>query len=72
MVGAEAVEDQQTEIDMTTQEHDQRIGVLMRKGRPVYYAIFGQAMIESADREHIIAALDKHEAKLAEWDRNRR
>lgn len=57
---------------MARHEQDQRIGELCRNGRTVYYAIFGQAMIESLDRDEIVAALERHEAKLLEWDRSRR
>lgn len=53
-------------------EYVRRIGILMRDGRPIYYAIFGKAMIESYSREEICMQLDKYAHKLPEWDRNRR
>ena len=53
-------------------KHNDRIGQLCRNGRTIYYAIFGQAMIESEDRDVIVAKLDQFADKLPEWDRNRR
>lgn len=53
-------------------KHNDRIGQLCRNGRTIYYAIFGQAMIESADRDAVVAAIDRHADKLPDWNRNRR
>lgn len=54
------------------QKHDDRIGQLCRNGRTIYYAIFGQALIESDDRNVIVAKIDQYASKLPDWDSNRR